>query len=525
MSRIRRPRASTWGLFLACVIVCACIAAARPDAVVVIGGKPDTEGRLLGEILATLIEQNTRLTVVRRLGLGGTSICFAALHSGEIDLYPEYTGTGLVAILKEPAQSDPDATYRRVRDAFQERYGLRWLEPFGFNNTYALAVRADDPSTRHVTKISDLRQAPGLRAGFTREFLEREDGYPGLSRHYGVRLATPQGLEHGLAYRAVREKQIDLIDAYSTDGKLETYNLRILADDRGFFPPYHAAPLVREATLRRHPELAPLLNRLKGTLTDQAMRRLNYQVEEDRREFAAVAREFLHTLGLAGSAGTAPAGGARAGSFWAFLWARRAETLRQVVEHLRLTGLSALLATIIGIPIGIAISRSRRAAGPVLSAAGILQTIPSLALLGFLIPFLGIGVGPALAALFLYALLPIIQNTYTGLRGIDPALIEAGHGIGMTPRQVLWRVELPLALSFIMAGVRTAAVINIGTATLAAFIGAGGLGEPIFTGLSLNDHYLILAGAVPAGVLAVAVDFLLHRLGRWAVPKGLRVGH
>lgn len=519
----RRPviRFILWGALAGLWLVPHYAQAPHPQPVV-IGAKPFPEGHLLGEILAGLIEQNTTYPVIRKFELGGTNICFAALQKGEIDMYPEYTGTGLIAILKEPPRSDPEVTYQYVKQAFLEKYQLRWLEPFGFNDSYALAIRADDPVTGNIRTISDLRRAPFLRGGFTREFLQREDGYPGLSRHYGLNLSSVQGLEHGLAYRAMQEKQIDIMDVYTTDAKLASYHLKILTDDRGFFPPYYAAPLVREETLRRRPELMTLINRLKGTISEDTMRRLNFQVEETRRPFEPVAQEFLHTLGLARL--NSKAASPRPRSFLAFLWERRGETLRLAGQHLRLTGLSALLATLIGIPIGIGISRKNRWAGPVLSAAGILQTIPSLALLGFLIPFLGIGIKPALAALFLYALLPIIQNTHTGIRSIDPSLIEAGQGIGLTPRQILWRVELPLAMSFILAGVRTATVINIGTATLAAFIGAGGLGEPIFTGLSLNDHYLILAGAVPAAALAVLLDLGLHAVGRWTTPRGLRLG-
>ncbi|MBI1747577.1 MAG: ABC transporter permease subunit [Acidobacteria bacterium] len=488
---------------------------------IIVGAKPFPEGHLLAEIMASLIERQTNLRVIRRFELGGTSLCFAALQAGEIDLYPEYTGTGLIAILKESATQDPEATYQHVKQAFLTRYQLRWLDPFGFNNTYALAVRADDPDTERLNNISDLHTTSTLRAGFTREFLQREDGYPGLRRHYGLHFPSVQGLEHGLAYKAIQQKQIDILDAYSTDGKLDVYHLKLLNDDQKFFPPYYAAPLVREATLQRYPEFRAPLGSLKGTISEATMRSLNYQVEQAHRPFESVAQEFLQNSGLIGGAATDAS--PRSTSFPKFLWERRQQTLRLTLRHLQLTGLSALLATLIGIPIGVAISRSRRWAGPTLSGMGILQTIPSLALLGFLIPFLGIGLKPALAALFLYALLPIIQNTYAGIRSIDPSLIEAGQGIGMTASQILWRVELPMATRFILAGVRTATVINIGTATLAAFIGAGGLGEPIFTGLSLNDHFLILAGAVPAAALAVIADLFLHRFERWMTPKGLRL--
>lgn len=488
---------------------------------IVIGAKADVEGRLLGEIIATEIEANSSLNVTRKFGLGGTNICFNALRNGAIDIYPEYTGTALVTILREPAITDPETTYQRVKKAFQERYHILWLEPFGFNNTYALAMRAEEARSLNIAKISDLRNAPPLRAGFTREFLQRDDGYPGLSRHYGFQLKEVRGLEHGLAYKAIKEKSIDIMDAYSTDGKLEAYHLKILEDDKGFFPPYYAAPLIRDVTATKHPELVTLLNKLGHKINEATMRHLNFQIEQEGRSFEQVAQEFLYNLGLLAKKEPVQQ---RSKSFWGLLWQRRYKTLQLAFEHLQLTLVSVLLAILIGIPVGIAISRYTRLATPVMGFISVIQTIPSIALLGFMLPFLGIGVKPALAALFLYALLPIIQNTYTGIRGVDSLLIEAGQGMGMTTRQILFLIELPLAFSVIMAGVRTSTVINIGTATLAAFIGAGGLGEPIVTGLSLNDNDMILTGAVPAAALAIIADLGLAKLERWAAPKGLKIG-
>jgi osmoprotectant transport system permease protein len=510
-----------WLLLGICVVVGWSHAEPACAQSVTVGAKNFPEGRLLSEIMATLIEANTSLKVTRKFGLGGTNICFNALQAGEIDMYPEYTGTALVDILKEPALHDPEQTYQRVKTAFAERYQLIWLKPFGFNNTYALAIRAEDAEAMKIFRISDLRKAPGLRAAFTREFLQREDGYPGLSRYYGLHLENIRGLEHGLAYKAVREKQVDIVDAYSTDGKIDAYHLRILEDDKNFFPPYYAAPVLRAATAAKHTEVVALLNKLGGTIDDARMRQLNLQVEQGEKSFERVAQEFLQSLGLLGGK-SIQAPQFQAQSFVGLLWQQRHETVQRSARHLQLTFLSVALAVFIGLPIGIGISRRPRLAAPILGFMGVIQTIPSIALLGFMLPFLGIGAKPALAALFLYALLPIIQNTYTGIRGVDALLIEAGQGIGMTPRQILFIIELPLAFSVIMAGIRTSTVINIGTATLAAFIGAGGLGEPIVTGLSLNDNNMILTGAVPAALLAIAADLGLARLERWAAPKGLR---
>ena len=209
--------------------------------------------------------------------------------------------------------------------------------------------------------------------------------------------------------------------------------------------------------------------------------------------------------------------------FWPFLWSRRGETMVLVGEHLWLTAIAVALAMLVAVPLGIALTRNESLATPVLGAVGVIQTIPSLALLAFMIPFPGLGLGArsAIAALFLYALLPIVRNTYTGIREVDGDLIEAGRGMGLTDRQILLKVELPLATRTIMAGLRTATVISIGIATLAAFIGAGGLGDPIVTGLQLNDSFLILSGAIPAAILALVVDFGLGRLERVLIPRGL----
>jgi osmoprotectant transport system permease protein len=332
-------------------------------------------------------------------------------------------------------------------------------------------------------------------------------------------------MEHALAYEALAASAIDIVDAYSTDGKLLRYDLHILADDRGFFPPYHAAPIVRGALLRAHPEVREVLERLAYRLPDTTMIRLNYQVEVEGRGFDDVARAFLVGEGLLDPGSRAPGIGAdRTMAFIPFFIARWRTTLGLIGEHLVLTFASVLLAAAFAIPLGIWITRHRIAERISLGAAGIVQTIPSLALLAVMIavPGLGLSVRSAIAALFLYALLPILRNTFAGLRDVDPSLIDAARGMGLTERQILLRIQLPIATRTVMAGLRTSTVISIGVATLAAFIGAGGLGEPIVTGLYLNDTNLILAGAVPAALLALAADFMLGRLERRLTPRGLR---
>jgi osmoprotectant transport system permease protein len=479
-----------------------------------IGSKLFTESRLLAEIMAQLIEARTDLEVERRFGLGGTQICFGALKGGEIDLYVEYTGTGWSVILKqgEPVR-DHLRAFVTVEAAFKQRYDLQWLPPFGFNNSYAFAMYGPAARRLGVTRVTQLLpHAAKLKAGVSHEFLQREDGYPGLSAAYGLELKSIKGMEHGLAYEALSSGAVDLIDTFTTDGKLLRYDVVVLEDDRKFFPPYDAAPLIRQQTLRTHPELRALLSTLGFTIDDARMRKLNHAVEEGGGDFAAVARGFLTEERLIDGGKGAPtaANGDKDEGFAGFFWSHRTETAGFVVEHV--------------VPLGILLTRREKLAGPVLGLTGILQTIPSLALLAFMIPLPGLGLGPrsAIAALFLYALLPIVRNTFTGIKEVDPDLVEAAVAMGLTNRQVLWRVELPLATRTIMAGVRTATVISIGVATLAAFIGAGGLGDPIITGLQLDNIHMILSGAVPAALLAIAVDYGLGRLEWLLVPKGLR---
>lgn len=262
-----------------------------------IGSKADTEGILLGEIMAQLIEQRTHLTVRRRLDLGGTQVCFQALESDAIDLYPEYTGTGLMAILDRPASTDRRQVFSTVRRDFSRRWSLVWLPPLAFNNTYALAIRASTARRLDIRRISDLAGHPGLRAGFTAEFLARRDGYPGLEKRYGLHFTeAPRSMEAGLMYRALADRAVDVISAYATDGRIEKLGLVVLDDDRHFFPPYQAAPLVRHDTLLAHPELRRVLGVLGGRIDDAEMRRLNAEVDIQGRRPRDVARAFVKTL-------------------------------------------------------------------------------------------------------------------------------------------------------------------------------------------------------------------------------------
>ncbi|REJ75951.1 MAG: ABC transporter permease subunit [Acidobacteria bacterium] len=516
---------STLQLFLsaAILILIAGSSFSQESGTVTVGSKTFTESRVLAEAIAQLIEARTDLKVERRIGLGGTMVVFSALREGEVDIYPDYTGTAWSVVLKrEERAPDPLKTYLTVKREFEEKYGITWLDPFGFSNSYAVAVRTPVAKRLGLSTISDLNNHAGeLSAGWSLEFLNREDGLPGLMSHYGLSLSSSRGMEHGLAYEAIRSGEIDLIDAYTTDGKLLKYDLTLLEDDRRFFPPYEGAPLVRMATLERHPELRGILNELAFKLPAEKMQRLNYEVEEKGRPFADVARSFLVDEGLISEDGSAPKGEAiGGGSLGEFVVARIPVTLRLIGEHLFLTGAAVLLAILIAVPLGIYLTGNEKLSGWVIGMTGVIQTIPSLALLAFMIPipWLGLSMRSAIAALFLYALLPIVRNTFTGISEVDADLVEAARGMGLEDRQILRHVQIPLAVPTIMAGVRTAAVISVGVATLAAFIGAGGLGEPILTGLELNEPRLIMAGAVPAALLALAVDGSLGLVERFLSP-------
>jgi osmoprotectant transport system permease protein len=275
------------------------VAANHPGKTVRIGSKNFTEQLIVGELMTQMIGAHTDLAVDRRFNLGGTMICHEALAAGEIDLYAEYTGTGLVTVLKRPVESDANRVFDIVRTEYKNQLNLEWLEPFGFNNTYALTVRKSDARDKGWQTVSDLgASADTLRAGFTAEFSERADGYPGVRKAYGFGFAKVHDLEPSLMYQAVAKGEVDVICAFMTDGRIASYDLQPLTDNRGFFPPYFAAPVIRSDFLQRHVEVRDVLARLAGVLDDKAMRRLNYEVDEKGRHPDEVARDFLRKQGL-----------------------------------------------------------------------------------------------------------------------------------------------------------------------------------------------------------------------------------
>ncbi len=501
---------------------------ASPDSrPVVVASKPFGESYLLGEMFAQLLEARG-FSVERRLGLGSTQVAFEALRSGAVDVYPEYTGTGLLAILGEDPTGSPSQVFRRVLGEFRDRWGIRWLPPLGFQNTYAISVRSEMAAELDLGTLSDLAgEAPALVGGFSPDFLGRDDGLPGLRETYGMAFRETRSLLQAVKYEALQTGRVDVIDAYSTDGFLARAEVTVLEDDLGFFPPYEAAALVGVRLQDELPGAVAVLTELSGLLREEEMRELNRRLEVEGEPLAEVARSALLGLGLVAGTEEPESGarqlrGRRDGGFLAYLWDRRDETLRQTLRHLLLVGLSLGAALLLAIPGALALERFRFGAEAVIRGVGVIQTLPSIALLAFMIPLFGIGVFPAVVALFLYSLFPILRNTFTGVRDADPVAVSAAEALGMTPLQILRHVRLPLAAPVIMAGVRTAAVINVGTATLAAFIGAGGLGDPIVSGLALSDPWMILSGAIPAALLAVVVDGTLAVGERRVTPRGLK---
>lgn len=436
-----------------------------------------------------------------RPGLGSTGIVFAALKSGAIDVYPEYTGTLAREILRLQGRPSLAELDRRLA-----RDGLAVGVPLGFNDGYALAMRAERAEALRITKLSDLAAHPELRLGLSPEFTARADGWPGLQAAYRLP-QKPVPLEHGLAYEALARGAIDAMDVYTTDAKIERYRLRVLTDDHGFFPRYDAVLVYRRDLRERFPGQFAEMQSLEGRIDERSMIRMNAAAELEGRSFAEAASLFFRD----GSRAT----GER--NFLRILFGP--DFARLTAQHLVLVGVSLIAAILIGVPLGVAAAKRRRAGQAILGAVGVIQTIPSLALFAFLIAVLGgIGATPALIALFLYALLPIVRNTQAGVLGAGRGLAQAGRALGLTDAQVLRSIELPLAAPSILAGIKTSAVINVGTATIAAFIGAGGYGERIAAGLALNDPVTLLAGAVPAAVLALLVQAafeLAERRLRW----------
>lgn len=470
---------------------------------ITVGSKKFTESVVLGEIVKFATTGNGTITTHRR-ELGGTRVLWSALLKGDIDIYPEYTGT----IRQELLKGIDTHTLPLLRAALAKQ-GIRMSAPLGFNNTYAIGVTKETAARYDLTKISDLRRHAEFSLGFSNEFLDRGDGWPALRTTYRLPQQNVRGLDHDLAYRGLESGAIDGIDVYTTDAEIAYYDLFLLQDDQRHFPVYDAVILYRADLADRAPGAVAAFARLEGAIDEARMSAMNGAVKLDKRSEAAVAADFVNSrLQISATAAET--------RFTDRLW-------KSTRDHLILVIVSLGAAIAFAVPLGIFAARHARVGQVILGIVGIVQTIPSLALFVFMIPLLGIGGPPAIVALFLYSLLPIVRNTHAGLRGIDPGILESAAAIGLEPRASLRIVELPLAMRSIMAGIKTSAVINVGTATLGALIGAGGYGQPILTGIRLDDIGLILEGAVPAAILALAVQGLFELAERAAVPRGLRL--
>jgi osmoprotectant transport system permease protein len=478
---------------------------------VVIGSKKFTESYVLAEI-AKRVLTDAGIPAEHRQGMGGTIILWEGLRGGQIDAYPEYTGTIATEILK----SDPSLSLDQIRDSLG-KLGAGITAPLGFNNTYALVMRRSEAHELGISAISDLRKHSELKIGLTHEFLDRQDGWRPLRKRYALPQQNVIGIDHALGYSALANGSIDVKDAYSTDAKIEQNDLIVLEDDLQFFPKYEAVFLFRSSM---RVDAIAALRRIEGTLDQRRMVRLNAEAERTK-SYARAAESYFQTRDAALERPAVAAQRVYHDSGDSFPH----ELARWIFRHLQLAGFSLLLSIMIGIPLGILASRGGARGHVILGFAGVVQTIPSLALLALLVPlpFFGISVRTAIAALFLYGLLPIVRNTATGLQDIPRSLRESAVALGLSRSAQLWEVYLPMASRSILSGIKTSAIINIGTATLAALIGAGGLGEPIISGLNLNDNVTILEGAIPAAVLALLVQWFFDLLDRVLIPKGLRL--
>jgi len=462
----------------------------------VVASKTFTESRVLGEILAQIIENSTQFKVDRKLGLGQMAILIEGMKAGEIDFYVDYTGTLAHALLKKPE-------LKTVAEIKKEMHslGIEISDHLGFNNTYAVAMLEKKAEKLGINTLQDLASYPNLIAGFHSGFIKRNDGYPELQKVYGLKFDTVRGITHGLKTQALVSEKIDITELYATDPKLVKYPLKVLKDDKNAFPEYHAVIVAHKDTVDAYPEVWKNLQKIVGKISREKMTHLNAQIEIDKKNEQDVAQNFLKQKKTRKD--TYPTWLLRAG------------------EHSLLVFLPLLFALLIGVPLAIFSFFNKKIGTILMGLVAIIQTIPSIALLCFLIPVVGIGSPPAYIALILYGLLPIMQGTYTGLNSIDTKMLESAKTLGLSQVHTLRYVMLPLAARSIIGGTKTSAIINVGTATLAAFVGAGGFGKPIVTGLNLYDIPLILSGAIPAAIFAVILHFCFSWLENAVVSKGL----
>lgn len=499
-------------IFICLLLMFTLVSGVAADQTLTVGSKRFPESEIIGEMLTQIANRVGEATVIHKQGLGNTGIVFNALKQGSIDVYPEYTGTISQELLKDKGPISVAAMNVQLKPL-----GLEAGVPLGFNDGYGLAMRASQAEKLGIVTIADLAKHPELRLGMSQEFLKRADGWPGVKKAYSLPFETPQGFDHGAAYQAIGIGQVDVVDVYTTDAEIQKFKLRVLQDNRHYFPDYSAVLLYRIGLPTRLPRTWAAIAKLQGKITADQMIAMNALASTQHKSPSVIAGNFLaKNLGIGKATAIGPRRSLLALTFGGDFW-------KLTRQHLALVFISLALSILAAIPLGIAAARYRPAANPILSVVGIIQTIPSLALLVFFVPMLRLGAPPTIAALFLYSLLPIVRNTYTGLTNIAPSIRESGEALGLPSGSRLRLIELPLASRSILAGIKTAAVINVGTATIAAFIGAGGYGERIFSGLETYDTMTLLSGAIPAALLALVVQFGFDLLERAVVPAGLRV--
>lgn len=474
----------------------------RKNDTIIIGSKKFTESVILGDLLKLVLQQKGN-EAIHKKELGGTRILWNALLNGDIDIYPEYTGTITFEIFAGKIENN----WQSIKIELA-KYDIGISRALGFNNTYAFGMKRNIAEKLYIDKISDLQKYPDLKFGFSNEVMDRDDGWKLWRSKYNLPQKNITGLDHDLAYRGLENEDIQLTDLYSTDAEIQYYNLKILEDDLGVFPIYNAVYLYRKSLIEKDSSFINALSLLETNVTEKDMIQMNESVKINKESESSVATSFLsNKLNL---------------TIIPVSTSMLVRLIDRTIEHLTLFGISMFAAIFISIPLGLIAVRYARLGQLILGLAGILQTIPSLALLVFMIPLLGIGGPPAIVALFLYSILPIARNTYTGIKSIPPEISESADALGLTPMAKLKLIEFPMSLKFIISGIKISAVINIGTATLGALIGAGGYGQPILTGIRLDDISLILEGAIPAALLALVIQYLFEIAEKIFVSKGLQ---
>lgn len=481
-----------------------------------IGSKRFTESYILGELVTQ--QANTSGSAIHLAGLGNTAIVLAALRSGAIDVYPEYTGTISREILK-------DTSLISLQDLENplHKMGLGVAISLGFNNGYAIAVTEETAHRRSLSSLADLHNHAEMRLGLSSEFLQRSDGWPVIAERYDLKNLSPRAMEHGLAYDALRSGIIDAIDAYTTDARVASDHLVLLQDKLNVLPPYSAVLLYRLDAPQHHPKEWQALFSLQNRISAEEMRKANARVDLEHLTPAESAKDLLVNVLAEKSSqhqdspfqNLTPVPITQNENLTArslkLIFSKEEAGL--ILKHFLLVIGPVIAASLVGIPLGIAGASLPAFGQASLSVVGLLQTIPALALLALLIAMSGqIGNTPALITLFFYAMLPIVEATQSAFQGIDRNLRESAISLGAPWFQRTFYVELPIARPGILSGVRTAAIINVGGATLAAFVGAGGLGERIVGGLAINDPALLIAGAVPSAALALIIQYIASLL-------------